>query len=222
MSLTLPVVTSAAIIDSLNPCAISVLLLTIGFLMSLHKTRRQVFTIAGIYIFGIFITYIFIGLGILQTLTIFGIPKVLSKVGALIIILTGTINLIGHFYPKFPIKLVIPKFTKPGIAKLMTKASYPAIFALGVLVGLFEFPCTGGPYLLILSLLHDHTTFKLGALYLVYYNFIFVLPLVIILAVSGNKTVVDKFQNIRKNRTRIVDTISSVAMIILGVVIFLL
>ncbi|KKU56475.1 MAG: putative membrane protein, partial [Candidatus Amesbacteria bacterium GW2011_GWA2_47_11] len=61
MSLTLPVITSAALIDSVNPCAISVLLLTIGFLLSLEKSRREILSIAGFYILGIFVTYILIG-----------------------------------------------------------------------------------------------------------------------------------------------------------------
>ncbi|KKU93205.1 MAG: putative membrane protein, partial [Candidatus Amesbacteria bacterium GW2011_GWC1_48_10] len=61
MSLTLPVITTAALIDSVNPCAISVLLLTIGFLLSLEKSRREILSIAGLYILGIFVTYILIG-----------------------------------------------------------------------------------------------------------------------------------------------------------------
>jgi len=54
---------------------------------------------------------------------------------------------------------------------------------LGVLVGIFELPCTGGIYLAILSLLSHRVTLYEGIPYLLLYNLVFVLPLVLILAV---------------------------------------
>jgi len=212
MNLTLPVVTFAALLDSINPCAISVLLLTIGFLVSLKKSPRQITFIAGIYILGIFITYILIGLGILQALTLFGISRAITKFGALILVLTGILGL-----AKVP--LGIPGFIKPSLAKLIQQATYPAMFFLGVLVGLFEFPCTGGPYLMILALLHDRATFTSGALYLIYYNLIFVLPLILIVLTTHNSQLIVRFEIWRKTHARQADIITSVAMIILGLVI---
>jgi len=222
MSLTLPVITSAALIDSVNPCAISVLLLTIGFLLSLEKSRREILSIAGFYILGIFVTYILIGLGTLQALTFIGIPRAISTIGAFILLVTGIINLLGILIPRFPIRLVIPQFGKPGIARLLQQASLPSAVALGVMVGLFEFPCTGGPYLLILSLLHDSASFVSGALYLIYYNLIFVLPLVLILLISHSSFVLDKINFWRKTSSRNLEIGSSLAMIILALIILLL
>lgn len=222
MNLTLPVVTSAALIDSINPCAISILLLTIGFLISLEKKRSSVLVIGGAYILGLFITYILIGMGVLSALTFFGIPRTISRVGALILILSGVINLLGHLIPDFPIKLQIPAFSKPGIAKLLQKASLPAAFIMGIFVGLFEFPCTGGPYLLILSLLHEQATFVSGSLYLIYYNLIFVSPLIVILALGSHPKLLTRIQDFRSTKSKNLDFYSSIAMIILGLIIFIL
>jgi len=219
MNLTLPVVTLAALADSINPCAISVLLLTIGFLFSLQKSRREIIAITSIYIAGIFVTYTLIGLGVLQALTLFGIPKSLSKIGALFIIASGVLSLAEKFIPNFPIHLGLPEFSKPGIAKQMQKASVAAAFGMGILVGLFEFPCTGGPYLMILSLLHDASSRVNGALYLMYYNVVFVLPLVILMLVSSNPVLLQKVQVWRKNNSRSFDIYSSLVMIGLGLVI---
>jgi len=210
MNLTLPVVTTAALIDSLNPCAVSVLLLSIGFLVSLNHSRRRILLIAGVYIAGIFITYILIGLGVLQALSLFGFPRVLSKIGASILIATGVMGL-------FNVPLGIPSFIKPRLARLIQTATYPAMFTLGVLVGLFEFPCTGGPYLMILALLHDKSTLTSGALYLIYYNLIFISPLVVLLLTADNPTISTKIQSLLKSKN-----LSSLAMIILGAIIFLL
>src|SRR3989338_3660240 len=63
----LPLVAVAALLDSVNPCAFSVLLVTIAFLLNIGKARSQIFAIGGTYILGIFAVYILIGLGILQT-----------------------------------------------------------------------------------------------------------------------------------------------------------
>ena len=67
----LPLVGVAALIDSINPCAFSILILTIAFLFSIGKFRSSILKIGGSYIFGIFVVYMLIGLGILQALHIF-------------------------------------------------------------------------------------------------------------------------------------------------------
>ncbi|TSC85461.1 MAG: cytochrome c bioproteinis protein, transmembrane region [Microgenomates group bacterium Gr01-1014_16] len=215
MNLTLPVVTFAALLDSINPCAISVLLLTIGFLVSLKKSPKHIMAVTGVYILGIFITYILIGLGILQALTFFGISRAITKFGALILVITGILGLVG-------VPLGIPGFIKPRLALLIQKATYPAMFALGILVGLFEFPCTGGPYLMILALLHDRATFTSGALYLIYYNLIFISPLIVISLLTNNQQLLTGFQAWRHSHAKTADLYSSIAMIVLGGVIFLL
>jgi len=58
----LPLVGVAALIDSINPCAFSILLLTIAFLMSIGKVRSSVLAIGSAYILGIFVVYLVIGL----------------------------------------------------------------------------------------------------------------------------------------------------------------
>src|SRR3989344_459538 len=158
----LPLVGVAALIDSINPCAFSILLLTIAFLFSVGKLRSRILEIGGVYILGIFLVYILIGLGILQALHLFNTPHFMAKVGAFLLIALGVINLINEFFPNFPIKLRIPSAAHHKMAELMDKGSIPAAFLLGILVGLCEFPCTGGPYLMVLGLLHDQSTYFTG------------------------------------------------------------
>lgn len=221
MDLNVFIVTSAAFLDSINPCAISVLLLTIGFLLSLEKARSEIYKIGLTYIGALYLTYLFIGLGVLQALTIFGFPHTLAKIGAFILFATGLINLLGYTIPRFPIKLKIPNSAHPILARYIKKSTYPSMFVLGILVGLFEFPCTGGPYLTILSLLHDKASFITGLMYLLYYNVIFVSPLIIILVIANTKLVLGKVEGWRKKFTKRVDIVSSILMMVLSVIIFL-
>jgi cytochrome c biogenesis protein CcdA len=202
MILSIPLVTGTALLDSINPCAISVLLL-----ISVNTNRRRVISISGVYILGIFLTYIFIGIGILSALTFFGIPHIMTKIGALILILVGLLNLGEVLIPSFPVKLVIPSFIKPQLGKLIYKSSYPSAFVLGVL---------------ILSLLHDKSTVISGTLWLIYYNILFVSPLIIILILATSHQITSKLETWRHANTKKVSLFSAIATLILGFVIFFL
>lgn len=218
----LPLVSVSALIDSINPCAFSILLLTIAFLFSLGRGRSNILKIGSAYIFGIFLVYVFIGLGILQALHFFNTPHFMAKVGASILILWGLINLINDIFPAFPIKLRIPQVAHSKIASLMEKSSIPTAFLLGGLVGLCEFPCTGGPYLMVLGLLHDGANYTKGLAYLFFYNIIFILPLMITLMIASNHTLYEKVQAWRKASIGKMKIWAGIAMIILGIIIFTL
>ena len=218
----LPLVVAAAIIDSVNLCAFSVLLLTVAFLFSAGNLRSRVFKIGGFYIAGIFLIYVLIGLGIMQTLQFFNAPHFMAKIGALILILFGGVSIINEFFPAFPIKLKIPSAAHQKMGKLIEKGSAPAAFMLGALVGLSEFPCTGGPYLMILGFLHDRATYLKGIVYLLFYNLIFILPLVIALFAASNKNLLAKIQEWKENKKIRIRFLSGLAMVILGIIIFML
>lgn len=218
----LPLVGVSALLDSINPCAFSIILLTIAFLFSIGKLRSGILKIGGAYIIGIFLVYMAIGLGILQTLHIFNTPHFMAKVGAILLVVLGGINLVNEFFPSFPVKLRIPQSAHSKIAELMERASLPTAFLLGVLVGLCEFPCTGGPYLLVLGLLHDQGTYLSGFGYLLLYNIIFVAPLLIVLFIASDKALLEKVQIWRKSEIKHVRLWSGIAMVVLGIIIFLL
>ena len=218
----LPVIMTSAIIDSLNPCAISVLFLTITFLFSLGKDRKFVLFSGGVYIFSIAFVYTIIGLGALRMLSAFSVPHVMGKIGASILIIYAIIGLINEFFPSFPIKLKMPESSHKTIAKIISKASIPAFLLLGALVAMFEFPCTGGPYLFVLTLLHDYATYWTGFWYLIAYNLFFVLPLILILIFATNKVIAEKIDRLRRLETKKARVILELVLIAFGVIIFLL
>ena len=167
-------------------------------------------------------TYILIGLGILKVLTIFNIPNSIAKLGAVVIIIFGIIALLNEFFPKFPIKLKMPDASHSKVGELIARATVPAAFILGLLVGMFEFPCTGGPYLLVLGLLHDEANFMKGFWYLVLYNFIFILPLLIALFITTDKPILEKLDKLRRMETKKARVWIALIMIILGLLVFLI
>src|SRR3989344_4990060 len=218
----LPLVIVAALIDSINPCAFGILLLTIAFLISLGKMRSGILRIGGGYLLGLFSIYILIGLGLLQAFHLFNTPHFMAKVGAAVLIILGGINVLSELFPAFPIKLRIPEAAHHKMAEFMNKASLPTAFLLGALVGLCEFPCTGGPYLMVLGLLHDQVTYWSGVGYLLFYNLIFILPLLVILFISSDRALLLKMTAWKKTNTGSMRLWGGMAMIALGFLVFII
>ena len=218
----LPLVMVAALIDSINPCAFSILLLTIAFLLSIGKLRSSVLQIGSAYIAGIFVVYLLIGLGLLQALHLFETPHFMAKVGAALLVALGILSVANEWVPAFPIRLGIPQAAHHKMAVLMERASVPTAFLLGGLVGLCEFPCTGGPYLMVLGLLHDQDTYATGVGYLILYNAVFILPLVLVLLLGSDKTLLDKVQAWQQQKRKAMRLGGGAAMVALGLLIFAL
>lgn len=216
----LPLIAVAALIDSVNPCAFSILLLTVAFLLSIGKLRSNVLQIGSAYIAGLFVVYLLIGLGLLQTLHIFDTPHFMANVGAGLLVLLGLINITNEFVPAFPVKLAIPHAAHKKMAVLMERASVPTAVMLGGLVGICEFPCTGGPYLMVLGLLHDQTSYYTGVGYLLLYNVIFVSPLVLILLFASDNSLLGKVQQWQQHRRGAMRLWGGAAMVALGLFIF--
>src|SRR3990167_5280925 len=91
----LPLVFFSSLLDSVHPCSFSILLITIAFLFGIQMTRRKILQIGGVYIAGIFMAYLLIGLGILKVLHLFNTPHFMGKLGATLLIVFGVINLIN-------------------------------------------------------------------------------------------------------------------------------
>ncbi len=217
----LPLVLVSAVVNSIHPCAFSILLVTIAFLFSIGQLRANILKIGGMYVFGIFLAYILIGVGVLQAFHLFDVPYFMAKVGAAVLIALGSINLINVFFPNFPIKLGVPQIAHRKMGELMEKSSLAAAFLLGSLVGICAFPCSGGPYVMVLGLLHDKVTYWQGLGYLILYNFIFVLPLIVLLFIASDKNLLDRVQEWQNREKGNMKFWSGIVMVILGIIIFL-
>jgi cytochrome c-type biogenesis protein len=173
--ITFSVVTVNGLIDSFNPCAIGVLVATIAILFSLGGTRRQVMLFGFFYVLTTYVTYLLIGLGILKAVHFFGIHNFFAWASSVFLIFMGLWQ-----YKRS--MCIIPK-------KRAQEATVLTAILLGFLVGLCEFPCSGGIYLATVGLVGLRETFFQGMLYLLWYNFLFVLPLIVIFGVAYNKYV---------------------------------
>lgn len=217
----LPLVAISALLDSVHPCSFSILLITIAFLFGLAFERKRILQVGGLYIAGIFAAYLGIGIGLLSVLHIFSVPHFMGKLGALLLIGFGLLNVLGALFPRFPVRLKIPDSAHGQMSRFIKAASLPAAFGLGLLVGLCQFPCMGGPYLMVIGLLHDTGTYAKGFSYLFLYNLILIVPLVATLWVAAEPTLLGKVEEWKKEHMRNTHFWAGIAMLIIGSIILL-
>lgn len=216
----LPLVIFSALLDSIHPCSFSILLITVAFLFGMQMARKRILQVGGTYIAGIFVAYLLIGLGILKVLHLFNTPHFMGKLGAVLLVAFGLLNIINHFFPRFPVKLRLPSSTHSAMSRLIDKASVPAAFVLGLLVGICQFPCMGGPYLMVIGLLHDQVTYLKGFGYLFFYNIILTLPLFIVLTIAADKVLVEKAQKWQQQERSLIKLGGGAVMVALGMLIY--
>ena len=178
---TIGTVIITALIDSINPCAIGVLIL-LASIMVVYKSKRELLIYGLIYIFFVMLTYFLAGLGILYFLSVIPIKvsEYISVIVGSIIVVGGLVEIKDFFWYGQGITLSIPPDKAKKIQEMTRKLTLPAVIVLGVFVAAVELPCTGGPYLAILVFLSQNFDFT-ALMLLIFYNFIFVLPLVVIL-----------------------------------------
>lgn len=179
---TIGVVVGTAAIDSINPCAIGVLILMMSVVLSGKGSVRRMLFLGSIYIFAVFITYLVAGLGLiyfLASVPLF-VTEYLSITVGLIIIGAGIFEIKDFFWYGQGFSLHIPTVFIDKINRFAKNTTVPGVILLGMFVSAVELPCTGAPYLAIITILSlnfDFTAFLL----LVLYNIIFVTPLIVIL-----------------------------------------
>lgn len=219
-SLTIPLVFGAALVDGINPCAFAVLIFLLLSLLALDS-RKKVLMVGATFIIAVFCFYFASGLGLFAIVQSSGMSKIVSLAAAVIAIIAGLISIGEAFWKNKTPFLSIPESTKGIIETWVKKGSLPAAFVLGILVGMFELPCTGGIYLAILSLLSNRMTLSQGIPYLLLYNLVFILPLVIILAVVAFGVAPEQLEKIREEKRTSIRLVMGAVMIILGVILLL-
>jgi len=198
----------AGLQDGINPCAFTVIVFFISFLAVQGYRKRELILIGSSFIFTVFLTYLCIGLGIFNFLYRFRgfwfVTNLVNSIIGMLSILFGFFAL--YDFIKFKrtgstegLVLQLPKPVKESIHKVIgffhrrsaqdkEDKSLPGLnklifsaMASGFLVSLLEAVCTGQVYLPTISFVLKTTPLKLQALaYLLLYNIMFIIPLILI------------------------------------------
>ena len=213
---TLGTVVTTALIDSINPCAIGVLILLVSIMIA-FKTKKEMMFYGFMYVFAVFLTYLLAGFGILYFLS--SVPLYISEyisilVGSLIIV-AGLIEIKDFFWYGQGITLAIPPERAKQIHDMTKKITLPGVIFLGIFVAGVELPCTGAPYLAILLLLSQNFNFA-AFLMLILYNIIFVLPLIVILLMVYFGFKIQNIKRWKQNNRTYMRLATGITLILLG------
>ena len=220
-SLPLLTVIGAALVDSINPCAIAVLLILIGSLLATGNKKRAIK--AGIaFTLSIYIAYFLFGLGLFSAIQISGLSYWFYKIIGVLAIIIGLANLKDFFwYGGGGFVMEIPRKWRPKLKDMLGKVTSPlGAFLIGFVVCLFELPCTGGPYFVILGLLANKMTMLASIPILLLYNFVFVLPLIVItLLIYSGFANVENTTKWKDKNLRVLHLVAGLIMLVLGILI---
>ena len=191
--LTLGGVVAGGLVDGINPCAFTTIIFFLSMLAYLKRSRREMIVVSVSFIAAMFVTYLLVGAGLLLAVKALSVEKGISRwltyaVAALTFAFAGWSLFdavrfgLGVSKPKMA--LGMPNSIKQRVHKviregLKTRRLVMGAITVGFLVTLLEGVCTGqvyGPIILMLK-----TQYWPQALaYLVLYNLLFVLPLIIL------------------------------------------
>ena len=236
------------LIDGINPCAITVIVFFMSFLALQGYRKREIAVIGLIFIASVYLTYVLIGLGIFEFLYSMQGFWLLSKilnitVGTISIIFSGYAT---YDYIKFrktaatdDLLLSLPEKIKNQIHKVIgsqyrahQKSGHPgfdrhlwrlAVSALitGFLVSVLEAVCVVKIYLPTIIFVLKTTELKMKALiYLLLYNLLFIVPLLVIFFFALAGTSSQRFQAILRGHLGAIKIL--MAILFLGLGIFLL
>lgn len=196
---TLAGVVLAGMVDGINPCAISTLVFFIS-LLAVAKVRGRTLLVAGaVFCAACFLTYFAIGFGMLRALHLFsGFHAVRETVNWIMIAL-----LLAFAFFSFrdawrykasrdpsDVTLQLPDSIKNRIHRVMreelkTRNIAGAALVIGIVVTVLEAVCTGQVYVpTLVYVVKSGEGAGRGLLYLLVYNFMFVLPLLVVFALT--------------------------------------
>ena len=179
--LTLAKILSLAVVDAVNPCALAVLSLMLIAILTYNPTKRRNILLAGLaFVFSVFIMYLIYGLVIIKS---FQLIQALTSVRVLLYKILGFGAIIlGCFKLRDFFRGGVCKVS-PRVNKIISKITSPkGAFLVGAFVTIFLLPCTIGPYIICGGILSAMCILK-SLPWLLLYNLIFVLPMIIIVLV---------------------------------------
>ena len=220
LQLSLPLVIFAAIVDSANPCGLSVLVFLL-IPIAAAGSRKRILLVGCAYIAAMFLCHLLLGIGLFSVFSLSGFSRIFALIGGAVALLLGLITIIDVLRNKETFILSIPESKKGLLGNYIRIASLPAAFVLGILAGILGFACTGGIYIGILSLMGKEMTVISGLPWLALYNVVYILPLLLITILIAYGISTERADNMRAEYKRALRMAIGVALVVLGAVILL-
>ena len=232
---TLPAVVLAGIVDGFNPCSFAIMISLAGIL-AIGGRKRRARIIGGLaFCAGTFVTYMLMGLGLMQALKALEGLRVVHDVVMVVLALALFVLSFLSFrdaahFRKVPVFSVVTLKLPEGVKVLIRKIameswSGPAVvlagFGCAFLVTLLDALCTGQVYVPVLALISREPGAWCSFALLALYNLAFVSPLVAVFVLASKTT--DAFQMAKWSSRNVIPAKIALGLVfsLLGVLVLL-
>ncbi len=225
----LPVV-YAGLLDGINPCAFATIIFLISYLTYLKRSKKTILVTGIFYTLAVFVTYLLIGFGSfegIKRLPFFHkISMFINLIIAIFAYILAFLSLKDFFLAKKAkfkeMILQLPDSFKIKIHKTIREKTRQgsiiiSAILLGFLVSLFELACTGQIYLPTVIYL-TRTGELIGFVYLVIYNIMFIIPLIIIFGLFYSGISSEKISKVFQKNISLIKFLTFILFLILGTV----
>lgn len=226
-ALSLPVLTLIlAGLDSFNPCAFFVLLFLLSLLVH-ARSRARMFTIGITFVSISGLVYFLFMAAWLSLFMVIGELQWVTLAAGLLATGLGSLNVKDYFLFKRGVTLSIPDSAKPGLYQrmraLLSAERLPTLLlgtvALAIAANSYELLCTAGfPMVFTRILTLSDLSTPAYYLYLLLYNIVYVIPLLLIVIVFA---LTMGSRKLRESEGRILKLLSGVMMLELGLILWL-
>jgi thiol-disulfide isomerase/thioredoxin len=196
----------AGLIEGMNPCALATLVFFISYLTMVGRKRKEIFWVGLGFSGAGFLTHLLIGIGILSFIQHLSFLPLFSQIVYFITFIFALFLGIFSLYDYIQLKkgrpskmrLQVPNFLKKRIHQIIRvrsdvleanreSLSFRFLFAaivIGFIVTLLQSTCTSQVYLPTILFVTNIPSLRGSAvLYLVLYNFVYILPLLVIFGI---------------------------------------
>lgn len=207
MGINIPLLTIAALTNGLNPCGVGMMITFLGYLLVFggkNKGKNWVLKVGVVYVLTVFVTYLLTGLlfyGAAYYLQRWWLASVFKYFVGFALGAAGVVQIKDVFFPDLPIHLRMPMKGFQKLTGMMAKASMGVTVLIGFLTTVFSTPCMLPLYVGTTAVIARSGLGMASVLgYFLYYNLIFILPLIVILLVmTGGKQIVEMKEWEHKN-----------------------
>jgi len=225
--ITLGSITSLALVNSINPCQIAMLLLVLITIMTegqeYSENRKKVLLVGFSFILAVYIGYLFYGIilvQLFQTFTEFlkSGAIYIKEFFAILAMLVGGLQLKDFFfYRPGGFATEMPIWMRSKAKKIIQKITSPSgAFFTGFIITLFLGPCTLAPLVIATESLAQFGI--LGALpWLLYFNLIIIIPLIVITFITYKGIVTaERVSQWRDRNIKIMHLIAGLILFLVG------
>jgi cytochrome c biogenesis protein CcdA/glutaredoxin len=221
----------AGLVDGLNPCAFATLVFFVSYLTISGRKGKDVLMVGGAFTLGVLLAYTAVGFGFYSVLNLLG--DFLTRLGRWVYGLTAVFCLvlaavsfldylkarrgdIGDMALNLPHKLRMR--INAAIRKTRKSQAFVAgAFVTGVVVSFLELACTGQVYLPTIIFVMSMPDLRTRAVvFLILYNLLFILPLVVVFVLAYYGTGAKQFSDFLQQRASTVKLGLSFLFLLLG------